>query len=393
MKIKKGVWISAVILALVATGTAVVTLSPDKNKQGAEVTVKTTAVQKGDISVIVKGSGSVKATHSETVFAKDQGNVARVFVNANARVKKGQLLMTYKATNVDSSLRQQLNILRQNQNALQDKQDQYKKLVMDGAVQGEVDTAKLAIERSKEDIAATEAEIAALHKDQTPRAPLTSPMEGTITKISVSSGGAVVNGAEAFKITDYQNLSATIRVDELDIPKIKLGMTATVKLDALANKNYSGTVVAIANEGKITNGVSLFDVTIRLSDPGDVKAGMSAQGRIQIEEKKGILVLPIESVTQKGDTYFVQVLNNTAKTAKTDIAPVPEEKAVTVGVHDESQIEITGGLKLGEQVVIPTVIAPSSASSSSQDQGFFGGDGGDSGNSGGGEMSPAGGGL
>ncbi|MHA6531684.1 efflux RND transporter periplasmic adaptor subunit [Paenibacillus sp. BAC0078] len=391
MKIKKGVWISAVIIALVATGTAVYTLSPDKSKQEAKVTVKTTAVQKGDISVIVKGSGSVKATHSETVFAKDQGNVARVFVNTNALVKKGQVLMTYKATNVDSSLRQQLNTLRQNQNALQDKQDQYKKLVMDGAAQGEVDTAKLAIERSKEDIAATEAEIAALHKDQTPRAPLTSPMDGTITKISVSSGGAVVNGAEAFKITDYQNLSATIRVDELDIPKIKLGMTATVKLDALANKIYSGKVVAIANEGKITNGVSLFDVTIRLTDPGEVKAGMSAQGTVQIEEKKGILVLPIESVTQKGEKYFVQVLNTTAKTTSPDIAPVPEEKAVTVGVHDESQIEITSGLKLGDQVVIPTVIAPSGASSGSQDQGFFGGGGEDIGN--GGDAPAGGGGL
>ncbi|WP_019914672.1 efflux RND transporter periplasmic adaptor subunit [Paenibacillus sp. HW567] len=391
MKIKKGVWISAVIIAIVATGTAVYTLSPDKSKQQDEVTVKTTAVQKGDISVIVKGSGSVKATHSETVFAKDQGNVARVLVNTNTRIKKGQVLMTYKATNVDTSLRQQLNTLRQNQNALQDKQDQYKKLVMDGAAQGEVDTAKLAIERSKEDITATEAEIAALHKDQAPHAPLAAPMDGTVTKISVSSGGAVMSGAEAFKITDYKNLSATIRVDELDIPKIALGMAATVKLDALANKLYSGKVVAIADEGKVTNGVSLFDVTIRLTDPSAVKAGMSAQGTIQIEEKKGILVLPIESVTQRGDKYFVQVLDTTAKTTSPDMTPVPEEKEVKVGVHDESQIEITSGLKLGDQVVIPTVIAPSGASPASQDQGFFGGGGEDSGN--GGDAPAGGGGL
>lgn len=364
MNIKKAVWLSAAVI--VTAGIVALSLWPDKSTQGNHPAVQTTAVTKGDLSVTVKGSGTVKATNTKIVYAKDSGNVARVSVQENEQVKKGQVLLTYEGANVASNVRIQENTLRQSQNDLQEKQDQYKKLIMDGAILSEVDAAKLAIERTKDTITATLTELEALKKDHIPPASIKAPMDGTVTKISASSGGMVTDGAEVFSITDYKNLSVTIKIDELDIPKIKLGMPATLRMDALPTTAYPGKVTRIADEGTVTGGVSVFEVTLLLADSAGARAGMSAQGLITIEEKNNILLLPIESVTQKDGKYYVQVQEQkpeqTPSAKGSSATPPPiQTKAVTVGVHDESRIEIASGLSAGEQVIVPTIVAASTA--------------------------------
>lgn len=365
-------WIIAGAILVIAIGVTLFVTLPKKADQAVQSTVQTTAVQKGDIAVIIKGSGSVKATHSESIYAKKQGIVKQVLVKKNDLVKKGQVLMTYEGPDVSTSMRQQLNMLKQNQDALLDKQEQYKKLVMEGAELSEIENAKLAITRSQDAITATQAEITALKKDALPLAAIVATMDGTITELHVVTGSMVTGGAAAFSIADYSDLSVTIRVDELDIPKVRLNMPVTVAMDALPNEVYSGKVTEIAHEGTITNGVSLFDVTILLAHSSDVKAGMSAQGKINVEEKHEILVLPIETVTQQEGKHFVQVYNNAGTGTST-----PVEAEVTVGIQNESLIEVVSGLKEGDQVVIPTVLVSNDSKSTNSSDSFFGDDGGE----------------
>lgn len=71
MNIKKTVWLSAAII--VTAGIIAFSLWPDKSTQGNHPAVQTTAVTKGDLSVTVKGSGTVKATNTKIVYAKDSG--------------------------------------------------------------------------------------------------------------------------------------------------------------------------------------------------------------------------------------------------------------------------------------------------------------------------------
>ncbi|OMF98423.1 efflux RND transporter periplasmic adaptor subunit [Paenibacillus sp. FSL R7-0337] len=393
MNVKKTLGLSAAVI--VTAGIVVYSLWPDKSTQDSPPAAQTTVVTKGDISVTVKGSGTVKATNTTIVYARDTGNVAKVLVKENELVKKGQVLLTYEGANVASNVRIQQNTLKQSQNDLLEKQDQYKKLIMDGAALTDIDAAKLAIERTKDTITATLTELAALNKDHIPPASLTAPMDGTITKISSSSGGMVTKGAEVFSITDYKHLSTTIKIDELDIPKIKPGMPAVIKMDALPAKAYPAKVTRIADEGTVTNGVSVFEVTLLLTDATGARAGMSAQGVVTIEEKNQVLLLPIESVTQKDNKYYVQVQDSVpeqtpspkgSSATGSPAAPPPVQlKPVTVGVHDESRIEIVSGLREGEQVIVPTIIAASTPAPAAP--GLFDMGGGDEGgfdNSGGG---------
>ncbi len=354
MNSKKRIWITlAIIIVLAASAVTGYVLWPKSQEEIVVEPTPSIPVQKGEITVLIKGAGSIKPTSQTVVYADHEGNINQVNAKINTRVQKGQVLFTYKNKDNAKDITQQTNTLKQQQSDLQDKQEQYKQLVMNNATPTELDSARLGIEKGKDDITVTETEIARLQKDQAAPAPLLSPISGTITKMSVSPGGAVSSGAEAFTIIDYQDLSATIQVDELDVLKIHQGLKATLQLDAIPEKTYNGKVSMIANEGAIKNGVSTFGVTIHLDQPGEIKAGMSAQATILVEQKKNILVLPIESVIQQGNQYVVQKARVSAGTQNAQPDTTTEQK-VSIGIHDDSQIEIKSGLKEGDLVVIPS---------------------------------------
>ncbi|MEW4372596.1 efflux RND transporter periplasmic adaptor subunit [Paenibacillus kandeliae] len=364
----KKIWISAsIFVAIAIAGIVVYLLWPRSSTEAIVETTPSVSVQKGDITVRIKGSGAVKATSQTMVYTDKEGNINQVLGKLNNTVKKGQVLLTYKPKDNSKDLTQQQNTLRQQQSDLQDKQEQYKQQMMDNAAQTELDSTRLAIEKAKDDIATTQTEIARLQKDQAAPAPLVAPTDGTITKVSVFAGGASSAGSEAFTIINYQDLSATIQVDEMDILKVREGMKATMQLDALPDQTYTGHVASIANEGSVKNGVSTFGVTIHLDRPGQIKAGMSAQASILVQHKKNILVLPIESIIQQGDAYIVQKLNVSADQQNLT-SPITEDKPIRVGIHDESHVEISSGLKEGDLVSVPSsdmsgISAPTSGSS------------------------------
>lgn len=373
MNSKKRIWITlAIIIILAASAVTAYVLWPKSQEEIVVEPTPSIPVQKGEITVLIKGAGSIKPTSQTVVYADHEGNINQVNAKLNTRVQKGQVLFTYKNKDNTKDITQQTNTLKQQQSDLQDKQEQYKQLVMNNATPTELDSARLAIEKGKDDITVTETEMARLQKDQAAPAPLLSPISGTITKMSVSPGGAVSSGAEAFTIIDYQDLSATIQVDELDVLKIHQGLKTTLQLDALPDKTYTGKVSMIANEGAIKNGVSTFGVTIHLDQPGEIKAGMSAQATILVEQKKNILILPIESVIQQGKQYVVQKVKSSTGTQNAQPDTTTEQK-VTIGIHDDSQIEIKSGLKEGDLVVIPSSdmsgMSTSSSASSMSDAG------------------------
>lgn len=373
MNSKKRIWITlAIIIVLAASAVTAYVLWPKSQEEIVVEPTPSIPVQKGEITVLIKGAGSIKPTSQTVVYADHEGNINQVNAKLNTRVQKGQVLFTYKNKDNTKDITQQTNTLKQQQSDLQDKQEQYKQLVMNNATPTELDSARLGIEKGKDDITVTETEMARLQKDQAAPAPLLSPISGTITKMSVSPGGAVSSGSEAFTIIDYQDLSATIQVDELDVLKIHQGLKTTLQLDALPDKTYTGKVSMIANEGAIKNGVSTFGVTIHLDQPGEIKAGMSAQATILVEQKKNILILPIESVIQQGKQYVVQKVKASTGTQNAQPDTTTEQK-VTIGIHDDSQIEIKSGLKEGDLVVIPSSdmsgMSTSSSASSMSDAG------------------------
>ncbi|MEK3969296.1 efflux RND transporter periplasmic adaptor subunit [Paenibacillus sp. FSL H7-0323] len=429
MKKKKIVfWTLGVVVVVATAGMLVYTLLPDKNSQAAEVPVNTATVTKGDIVVSVSGAGSVIATETGKVKTKDSGTVAEVLVKEGDLVKKGQTLITFEGNDLSDNLKQEQTSLASLETDLEDKQEQYKKLAVSGAAEDELANAKRSIEKAKTDISAQQEKIASVQEDMLPPDPLTAPIDGTVTTVNIASGEKAMDGSELIDITDYANLSVVVQVDELDIPTVKLGMPATISLDALPDTEFKGTVTKIANEGTASNGVSLFDVTIGLTSSEGALVGMSAEVSVTTAEKKDVLTVPIEAVQERNGKYTVSIplaagSAATSKTAGEGQVPMPsgapdarggampsgapdardgampsgapdarsgaaggrnrgnssgQMVTVEVGLHDESSIEIVSGLHEGDQVIIPTVISTKTGTTSTETEtrGGMGGMGG-----------------
>jgi HlyD family secretion protein len=417
---KKKVWLWTIGVVAVATaGLLVYSFLPDKNSQAAEVPVNTATVTKGDIVVNVSGAGSVTATETGKVKTKTAGTVAEVLVEEGDLVKKGQTLITFEGEDLSNNLKQEQTSLTSLEADLQDKQEQYKKLAVAGASEDELASAKRSIEKAKTDITAQIEKIASVQEDMIPPDPLTAPIDGTVTTVNISSGEKAMDGSELIDITDYANLSVIVQVDELDIPTVKLGMPATISLDALPDTEFKGSVTKIAKEGTVSNGVSLFDVTVGLTSSEGALVGMSAEVSVTTAEKKEVLTVPIEAVQERNGKYTVALpltAGSTDNSSTEGQAPMPSGApdarggampsgapdarggamaggtagtrnrgnsnqrmvSVEVGIHDESSIEIVSGLNEGDKVIIPTVISTKTGTTSTemQMQGGMGGMGG-----------------
>jgi multidrug efflux pump subunit AcrA (membrane-fusion protein) len=193
---------------------------------------------------------------------------------------------------------------------------------------------------------------------------ITAPADGVITTIAVPAGQRVNSGEIVAHLTNYSNLQTVIQIDELDIPKIKIGQPVTIKVNAFPELSYTGKVTTIANEGISTNGVSSFDVTIQIASVKDIKVGMSTEASILTASKENALFVPLEAVHSRNGEKFVLI-------GSTDGTGQVEQKIVKTGLFNEDFIEITEGLTEGETVNLPQ-LAINNTTLNNQ-KGFMGG--------------------
>ncbi|MED4073762.1 efflux RND transporter periplasmic adaptor subunit [Priestia endophytica] len=189
---------------------------------------------------------------------------------------------------------------------------------------------------------------------------LQAPAKGTITSLAAGSGDSVQGSTTVAHITDYSSLETTISVDELDITNIEEGQSVEVTASAFPDEKFEGTVTEVASEGTSSNGVSTFDVTVQITDPKNLKVGMSTEASIEVESKQGALYIPVEAVYESGDEKYVLV-----PTSSSDSSQSTKKVTVETGISNDTSVEITKGLSEGDTVQIPKV---SSDQTSSQDE-------------------------
>ncbi len=174
------------------------------------------------------------------------------------------------------------------------------------------------------------------------KARIYAPFDGAIAAINFSVGDAAGTG-NAITVVDTSSLQIKVTVAEVDIPKIQASQTVQVTLDALPGKTYTAQVVAVGPVGTITQGVVNYPliVTVNNSD-GAIKPGMTANLAISIEKRENVLLLPSRAVRTQGTQRVVTIMY------KGQQIPVP----VTTGMTGDQSIEITGGLREGDQVMV-----------------------------------------
>jgi HlyD family secretion protein len=195
------------------------------------------------------------------------------------------------------------------------------------SAQAAVDSAQVAVDQAQRNLDA---------------ASLYAPFDGVVAAVNYNVGDSA-GSTTAVALADLSNLQVKATIAEIDMAKLKTGDTVQVTFDAIANKTYQGTVLAIGPAGTITSGVVNYPVTVVISKPdAAVKPGMTANLTIAVDQKTGVLVVPARAVRTQGNQKVVTVLSN------------GQTKTVTVktGLSDDTSIEITSGLQAGDVVVL-----------------------------------------
>jgi HlyD family secretion protein len=281
----------------------------DKLLQSA---LQTTVVRKGNLESSVSGTGNIEAANRATLTSSSTGKIASVLVKQGDLVKKGQVLATFeqdeKSSNIENQIKSKKLDLEKQKIDLENLQTQYKEAPDDDR------RAQLAISIRKQqlDIQSTMEAIADLEDgEEDERDPITAPIDGTLATFDLHEGDSI--GGQGGKtsnlgeVVDFDHLQMVVGIDELDIPKVQLNQEAEIIVEALPEQTFTGKVTAIADEGKPSNGVATFDVTITIDKADNLKAGMSAEAKIVTAKKENTLYLPIEAVQSFGGQYFVMV--------------------------------------------------------------------------------------
>ena len=137
------------------------------------------------------------------------------------------------------------------------------------------------------------------------------------------------------------------KVDEADIAHVYMGQPARIKVESFRDRTFNGKVTKISPMGVELNNVTTFEVRVSINNPGgELKALMTANAEILLDEHKGVLTVPENAVMyDKDKKASVEIPDKSQKEGKRKVP-------VTVGLSNGSVTEIMAGLKDGDQVVL-----------------------------------------
>jgi len=418
---KKLKWIIGILVLLIVLLIVLSKAGVLGKDEGTKVTAEKVTVR--NITETVTASGKVFPEIEVKISPDISGQIVELNVQEGDTVHKGQVLAKIYADIYSSQRDQAEAVVAQSQAQVANSQAQlgalkatldqaeaaYKrqKTLLDQKVisQSEFETAQQAYESAKANYIAAQSGIKAnqasvlnamagltsANKDLQ-RATITAPMDGVISLLSVKLGERVAGnsfniGTEMMRIADLASMEVQVDVGENDIPKVKLGDSANIEIDAFNNRKFKGIVYKIANPetsalasasgNSSSTTVTNYEVHIRLlpssykdlivkNQPFPFRPNMTASADIQTQTHNNVLSVPLNAVTtrsmddvKKADSAKAQSFVN-SNTGDSDLVEVvfavqPDGKVklepVKTSIQDINNIEITSGLKAGEQIV------------------------------------------
>lgn len=158
---------------------------------------------------------------------------------------------------------------------------------------------------------------------------------------------------------------ASVSLSEVDVSKVKLGQKATLTLDSISGKTFTGKVVNVNQVGSVTSGVTNYPALIQFDTTStEILPNMAVSANIIIATKTDALVVPSTAIKNQDNQDTVQVVKNDRVQVVT----------VQIGVSSDTQTEIVSGLAEGDEVVVGTSTSGTSGNSafSGTGSGMFG---------------------
>jgi len=369
-----------------------------------EVTEELVDVVRGDLAVIVSGSGNTEIIE-EIRLAFSSGKIEKLYVEENETVDKGDIIAKLETDALELAISQTTLAVSQAELAVelakynlkqaqelytwpeikiaQENVDDAKayldyvgdslelasteveqlrwtsalvyaqarlasaEAILDAMIHS-YDTDEVAIKKVQVAVAEQSLEVAKETLEQAQRqldkATLYAPFAGTVASVYVDEGDTVLATTPIIYLIDLSSMELEAGIDEIDIAGVKPGQRVIIEVDGLPDSLLEGKVKSISLLPTTEGGVILYDVQITIDDieSSGLKAGMSATADIIINESNDVLLVPDRAIGQDEDgNSVVEIM----------VDGVIETRIVTTGISDGFLTEITEGLTEGEQVI------------------------------------------
>ncbi|HZK64376.1 MAG TPA: efflux RND transporter periplasmic adaptor subunit [Puia sp.] len=429
---KKLLWIIISLVVIVLLLVVLKKTGVIGKEDGLKVSME--KVELRSITETVTASGKIYPEIEVKMSSDVSGEIVELNVQEGDSVRKGQQLakiyadiysnqVNQAAAQVNQQEAMVANVnatlpgLKASMDAAQAQYDRQKQLLVQKVIsQSEFETAETTLRTAQatynaaqQNVHSNMAAVAsaranlAIQSENVSRTTITSPISGVISLLSVKKGERVVGnsmmaGTEMMRVADMSKIEAIVDVGENDIPKVLLGDSAIIEVDAYNNRKFTGVVTQIAssivatsasatsNSGSSTNDVTNYKVHIRLDansykdliDPKRPRSlvfrpGMTASADIQTKTHSKVLSVPINAVTTREKTAGAQASAKDAKGPDDNdnaaVKPIgsggdldevvfllkPDKTVKKVNVKTDIQdinyIEVTHGLKAGDEVI------------------------------------------
>jgi HlyD family secretion protein len=313
-------------------------------------------------------AGSVEACQRTRLSTIIGGRIEILAVKEGDRVKKGQLLL--KLWNDDQKAQQTLadtqvelarrrvteactvaaNAQREAERNAGLRQQGFISASREDTLRTDAAARAAACETAKADVRQSQARLAATHVEER-RIVLIAPFDGTVAKIVGELGEYStpsppgVPTPPAIDLIDESCLYVKAPMDEIDAPRIKLGLPVRIKMDAFAKRDFPGKVRRVAPYvTAVEKQARTVDVEVDFASPEDEKGllvGYSADVEIVLETKDNTLRVPTSALQEGGKVLLFRPEDG-----------VLEERKVKAGIANWEYTEVLEGLAAGDRIVV-----------------------------------------
>lgn len=358
---------------------------------------KLAKVERGDLAKSVVATGKVEPITKAEIKSKASGIVKRILMDAGDRVKAGQVLVELDKEEIQARVRAskaqwegaqasyaaaEADLERAKVDAegpdvplLKRAYERAKGMEKEGVVsQAQLDDAQknyeMAVNKqniaranlivAKSKVAQAEASVAQSRanleqaQEEFRNSTIVAPIDGLVLSRDVEVGDAVssilVLGSQAtlvMTVGDVHEVYVKGKVDESDVGKIDIARQARIKVESFKDKTFTGKVTKISPMGTEKDNVTTFEVRVSIDNAtGELKANMTANAEIILEEHKQVLMIPEGAIVYDNDKKAsVELADTKAKDGKRKIP-------ITVGISNGAKTEVVAGLTEGQQVVL-----------------------------------------
>ena len=315
---RKTTWFTAALLAAAVAGGMAYRA---RQAQDAAPVFVTEPVTRGDLSLSVSANGTLQPTRTVNIGSELSGTVARVLVDVNDQVKKGQVLVELDQTRLKGQLERSRATLASNrakvsqvEATLKEAQAQlarYEEVarLSGGKVpsQAELDTARASVQRAQADLLAARASVtdaqAQVLIDETNlgKTAIRAPIDGVILTRTVDPGNAVAASLQAVTLftlaENLQRMRLQVNVDEADVGALQVGQKADFSVSAWPQRRYPATVTRVAYGSTTTDNVVTYPTLLEVENEDlSLRPGMTATATIHSDPRRGVLLVPNQAL-------------------------------------------------------------------------------------------------